>query len=262
MMSTMNEKNKVIAIETSGHIGSVAAACGDNFLQEKEFSAPLRHTTELMPKLDELCKELNWKPADIDQIYVSGGPGSFTGIRIAITCAKTIAYALKTPVVVVPSIDAQTLNADQASQETAEEIRYVAVVLEAGRGQVFTAVYEKIQAEPDDSSDADYVPGYRTLIDRQLMTPAELLEKAPRPLHILGEGINYHRQKLIADQVILLDKKYAQPHASHVFRCGQLRARAGLFLGSDGQPTIEGVTPIYMRRPEAVEKWEERQGKS
>ena len=257
----MNETTRIVAIETSGHIGSVAVACGDKFLAEREFSAPLRHTTELMPKLDELCKDMSWLPGDIDHMYVSGGPGSFTGIRIAITFAKTVAFAQKTSVVVVPSIDAQALNADAAIEDTAEDIRYVAVVLEAGRGQVFTAVFEKIQDKSGDSSDSGYVPSYRTLIDRQLMTPAELLEKAPRPLHILGEGINYHREKLVADGVILLDKKYAQPHAGHVYRCGWLRAKAGLFLGTDGQPTVEGVTPIYMRRPEAVEKWEERQGR-
>ena len=87
------------------------------------------------------------------------------------------------------------------------------------------------------------------------MTPAELLDKAPRPLFLIGEGINYHRDQLSADRVTVLDDKYWQPRASFVHRCGYLRAGAGMFAD------VERLEPMYMRRPEAVEKWEQLHGK-
>ena len=103
----------------------------------------------------------------------------------------------------------------------------------------------------------DLLPGFRTRIPPTVMSPAELLSRTGRPLYLLGEGLKYHRRELApeGEKVIWLEKKYHQPRAANVHRLGRLRARAGLFTETDK------LMPIYLRRPEAVEKWEKLHGK-
>ena len=62
---------RIVAIETSSRIGSVAVACGKLVLGERQFSKAMRHAVELMPAIRDLAREQGWKPGDIDQVYVS-----------------------------------------------------------------------------------------------------------------------------------------------------------------------------------------------
>ncbi|HEY3243629.1 MAG TPA: tRNA (adenosine(37)-N6)-threonylcarbamoyltransferase complex dimerization subunit type 1 TsaB, partial [Phycisphaerae bacterium] len=82
-----------LAIETSGRIGSLALAHGDRLIDVRTFSTALRHAVELMPTLDALCRQHRVAPEQVGEVYVSGGPGSFTGLRIGITVARTLAWA-------------------------------------------------------------------------------------------------------------------------------------------------------------------------
>src|SRR5712671_4542595 len=91
---------KIIAIETSSRVGSVALAEGPRLVAERTFetqtepaTADLRHGRELIPTLSALCREQGWRPSDISQCHVSIGPGSFTGLRVAVTFARTAALA-------------------------------------------------------------------------------------------------------------------------------------------------------------------------
>ena len=87
------------------------------------------------------------------------------------------------------------------------------------------------------------------------MTPAELLARAPRPLHLLGEGIDYHRAELgIGPDVIELPRESWPPRADAVLRIGRPLALAGRFT-----PPGDAI-PIYIRRPEAEEVWDRRHG--
>ena len=203
----------------------MAAALSGQLLSEQAFTDKLRHAAELLPTIIKLCDDQNWRPSDIEHLYISVGPGSFTGIRIAATLAKTLAFALNTKIVAVPSIEAQALNADLAENQLALGIKYIAVVLEAGRKQIFSAIFERVSTKSDDSvkslnrpqkygltdwnqcrfelmtptpesqSVGALLPGFRTVIPQAVITPDELLAKAPRPLFLIGEGINYHRDE-------------------------------------------------------------------
>ena len=248
----MNRNPRIIAIETSSRLGSVAVADGPNLLAEESFTGDLRHGAELLVTMDRLCNCQGWKPTDIDHLYISAGPGSFTGIRIAVTVAKAFAFAHPgVRIVSVPSIGARALNAERAGREQGVDIKTVAVVLEAGRKQIFTAVFETVR--PPAASE-EFVPGLRTLIEQTVMAPADLLAHTGRPLYLLGEGLDYHRDELTADRVFWLDESYWPGRAGYVLRCGYLRACAGLFAQPDE------LTPMYLRRPEAVEKWEQLHG--
>jgi tRNA threonylcarbamoyladenosine biosynthesis protein TsaB len=246
---------KIMAIETSSALGTVAVAIDDNLLLERPFTAGLRHAGELLPTMRDLCREVGWQPGDIDELYVSVGPGSFTGVRISVTAAKTMAFALGTKIVAVPSTDALVLNSEEAGQKN-YGTGQMAVVLEAKRAMIYAAVYKKVKREEkfleNDKKKpvTSFVPDFDVVIEPCVTTAKELLEQTDRPLVMLGDGLKYQGEKLLTDGVLGLDEQYWQPRAANVLRCGRLRSSAGLYTEPDR------LVPIYLRRPEAVERWE------
>src|SRR4051794_28046931 len=123
---------RALAIETSGRIGSIALAEDSSILAEEQFAHGLKHAAEILPMIDRLCRAQGWRPRDLDHLYVSAGPGSFTGLRIGITLAKTLALATGVKLVAVPSVRVLAENAPaQAS--------HLILVLDAKREQIFTA---------------------------------------------------------------------------------------------------------------------------
>lgn len=259
MKSAMNENKHIVAIETSGRIGGVALARGSQLLCEKQFTGDQQHTSQLFPLLDELCRQQNWRPDQIDELYVSVGPGSFTGLRVGITAVKTLAYAREIKVIAVPSTDVLAMNFNADLTETVRDIQNVAVVMDAKRQQVYAAVYSRLDLNNGNSSSVDaatgaFIPGFKEIVPPTVIKPDELLAQTLRPLAILGEGLRWHREQLTDQDVYALDESYWQPLARNVHRCGLLRAEAGLYAQADQ------LTPLYLRRPEAVEKWEQLHG--
>ena len=93
----------LLAIETSGRIGSVALGFGDRVAQVRTFSTTHHHAVELLLTADALCREHGVSPGSLDELYVSGGPGSFTGLRVGITFARTLAWAGRVKTVASPA---------------------------------------------------------------------------------------------------------------------------------------------------------------
>ena len=96
---------KVLGIETSGNVGGVAICENKHIIITRDFGAGMQHGKELIPAIRITLHEIGWKPADNDLIAVDVGPGSYTGLRVGVTCAKTLAYALNKPVIDVPIFD-------------------------------------------------------------------------------------------------------------------------------------------------------------
>jgi len=222
---------RALAIETSGRIGSVALVEDGIVLAEETFPHGLQHAARIVPAIDQLCKQLDWKSTDFKEIYVSAGPGSFTGLRIGITLAKTLALATGASLVAVPSVRVLVENAPA-------DASHVIIVLDAKRDQIFTASFAR---QPD---------GWNPVEPAQLSSLAEILTKSPRLVHLIGEGIPYH-QKFIPESdpgIHVVDEAHWRPQASAVARLGWQMARAGTFTD------MMKLTPIYIRRPEAEEK--------
>ena len=102
--------SRVLALETSGRTGSVALARQGTVLSEEEFPHGLKHAAGIIPIIDRMCRSAGWGPWDIDEIYVSIGPGSFTGLRVGVTVAKSLAFATGARLVAVPTMDALVRN--------------------------------------------------------------------------------------------------------------------------------------------------------
>ena len=88
-----------------------------------------------LDKISKMIDSLSLKPTDIDKIIVVNGPGSFTGIRIGITIAKTYAWALKLDIIPISALEAMSISY--------EEDTYHVPVIDARRGYVFAGIYDK-----------------------------------------------------------------------------------------------------------------------
>ena len=126
---------KTLYIDTSSSFLYAGILEDTNVLQEvkKEFGQDL--SKEALPEIDKLFKKAKLNPKDINRIVVVNGPGSFTGIRIGITIAKTYAWALNLDIITVNALEAMSISCE-------EKINHVPI-LDARRGYVFAAIYDK-----------------------------------------------------------------------------------------------------------------------
>src|SRR5438309_4833464 len=84
---------RVLILETSGRVGRVALAQGNELLGNQRLDEARRHARDLVPAVAGLLAARGWQPKDVQLVLVSRGPGSYTGLRVGITSAKTFAYA-------------------------------------------------------------------------------------------------------------------------------------------------------------------------
>jgi tRNA threonylcarbamoyladenosine biosynthesis protein TsaB len=229
---------RIVAIETTARRGGVALGCGDEVLRIKEFSANLRHAAELLVSLKDLCEQAGWRPVEVDEIYVSAGPGSFTGSRIGVTVARTLAQAVGSRIVPVPTMDVLACNALRQDPRP----QHLAVLLDAQRRQSYVALFSY--------RDDRYVGTSEVKVGK----PAELLTDRPVPCAAMGEGIAYHRQAVESLGLQILPEDLWQPRAENVFRVGRTLAKKGRYV------ELDQLIPIYVRLPEAEEKWREHHG--
>jgi len=222
---------RALPIETSSRVGSVALVEEGCVLAADTFPHGLQHAARMLPAIDSLCRSLGWTPGDLRHIYVSAGPGSFTGLRIGITLAKTLAFVSGAALVAVGSARVLVENAPP-------DARHVVIVLDAKRDQIFTASFDRV---------AD---GWAEREPAHLDRLADVLGRVPRPVHLLGEGIPHHRCFIppLDAEVLIIDESLWRPRAEMV-------AKLGWQLAQDGRFTeAMQLVPIYIRRPEAEEK--------
>jgi tRNA threonylcarbamoyladenosine biosynthesis protein TsaB len=239
-MSKTTKKTIVIAIETSGRAGSVAIGVADKMLAKTEFSGMMRHSIELFTSIQQLLTQIGKKIEDIGYIYTSTGPGSFTGIRIAVTAAKMMALASDIKVVAANTMDVlaqQTI--DDIDQKNAD-INRIGVIIDAKRKQFFIAVYEKqdnlwVKTLPDQIMAAeDFVKSYG------------MDEKSP--ITLLGEGLVYYKDQFQAPAISFTDQAFWAARAEDVYKVGTKMAEKEQFA----DPAT--MLPLYIRRPDAKVK--------
>jgi tRNA threonylcarbamoyladenosine biosynthesis protein TsaB len=230
----------VLTIETSGRLGSVALAQGDKLLAESHFSGPMRHSAEIFPAITDLLSKFSKKPNQIEHVYISVGPGSFTGLRIAVTIAKTLALANNTKIVAVDTLDC--IAANVSPQDNSQRL---GVILDAKRGQFFISVYDKTQDARRNTHDAIW----QKILPDCLMTAEEFLAQfTDKPIMLTGEGLVFYKDKFAHKNIRVLDEKFWNPSAANIHRLGRQLASQGRFA----DPLT--LTPNYIRGPDAIVK--------
>jgi tRNA threonylcarbamoyladenosine biosynthesis protein TsaB len=226
---------KVLGIETSGLVGNIAVCDVNKVVGRKSYGKNFSHGKEIISSLESLFKEVNWEPGDIDLIAVSTGPGSYTGLRVGVTCAKTLAYGLGKPVIDVPTLDVLVENVKDTSAKT------ICPVLDAKRKSVYACIYERSDNES------------RRTTDFLIITPNSLIEILPESTLIFGDGIAPYREIFTQkDLTIVEDEKLCIADAADVARLGMKRYEEGM------RCEINALAPLYLRKSEAEEQLKER----
>jgi tRNA threonylcarbamoyladenosine biosynthesis protein TsaB len=127
---------RILAIETVGTSGSVAALAAGALAVQHELPSGRRSAQALAPGIAAVLAEVGWRPSEVELVAVATGPGSFTGLRIGVTTAKAFAYAVGCQVIGVHSLAAIAARVEPACAA-------ISVVLDAQRGELFVADYTR-----------------------------------------------------------------------------------------------------------------------
>ncbi|MEP9410402.1 MAG: tRNA (adenosine(37)-N6)-threonylcarbamoyltransferase complex dimerization subunit type 1 TsaB [Candidatus Brocadia sp.] len=230
---------KVFGIETSGNIGGIAVCENKHIITAKDFGG-MQHGKELVPTIKSAFSEIDWTLKDIDLIAVNVGPGSYTGLRVGVTCAKTLAYALNKPVIDVPIFYIIMENYPVNSIP-------VCPVLDARRNHVYACIYGPASHEQG-------LEGIwrKRMSEFLVIQPEKLLSLLPRPVIIFGDGVLPYKDIFHQKDIFIDKEEWAIPKAEYVALIGERMFESG------HRCDINKLLPLYLRQAEAIEK---REGK-
>jgi tRNA threonylcarbamoyladenosine biosynthesis protein TsaB len=229
---------KVLAIDTSNYALGIALTEADKIIGEYITNMKKNHSVRVMPAIEQLLKDCETTPSELDKIVVAKGPGSYTGVRIGVTIAKTLAWTLKIPLSGVSSLEVLAANG-----------RYfdglISPLFDARRGQLYTGLYRY------DNNRIKTVVQDINILDTEW---AEQLSQYKEKILFVGTDVEIHQGAL---QKVLGDMAEFSPIQLFNPRPGELA-----FLGMD-KPTedIHHFVPNYVRMAEAEAKWLEQQEK-
>ncbi|MFH1454530.1 MAG: tRNA (adenosine(37)-N6)-threonylcarbamoyltransferase complex dimerization subunit type 1 TsaB [Armatimonadota bacterium] len=170
----------ILAIESTTNLCSVALGKDGKIIGELHEDIPQRQLTWLMPAVDKLLKENGVEYPDINYIAVTNGPGSYTGLRLGIITAKTIAQVLDIPVIAYNTLEALAYNA-----ETQDTVIYP--MLDAKKKQIYSA--KMVKEGKYLKSESDY----------RAYTPSELIEeinKSSKEVVLLGTALHTYKEDI------------------------------------------------------------------
>lgn len=133
---------KIILIETSTALCSVALAENGTVTAYRESSAPKAHASLTAVFVQEVLAERGLSLDDCDAVCVSMGPGSYTGLRVGVSTAKGLCFGSGKPLLAVGTLDTLVAQAASAEEAGANEYRYIVPMIDARRMEVYAAVFE------------------------------------------------------------------------------------------------------------------------
>lgn len=237
---------RVLAIDTSGLVASVALVEDDVLRAEFTTNDKKTHSQTLLPMLEQLRQMISLELDTIDVIAIAAGPGSFTGLRIGSATAKGLGLALGKPLVEVPTLEGLAYNLYGTD-------KLVCPMMDARRNQVYTGLYEYIPALPGQTSVARAEVSYelRVLRDQCAVDVAEIVEECNRlgrEVIFLGDGVPVFSNRL--KELMKLPYGFAPAHMN--------RQRAAAFAPLAMQYLKEGKgiaardhAPEYLRPSQA-----------
>lgn len=131
---------KLLAIDTSNQVMSIAVLENQQLIGELTTNLKRNHSERLMPAIDALMKEVSVDIEEIDRIVVARGPGSYTGLRIGVTTAKTLAWTLQKDLVGISSLKVMAANVLPTNE-------YIVPLMDARRGNIYTGLYQFVDGE-------------------------------------------------------------------------------------------------------------------
>lgn len=225
----------VLGIETSGSVGGVAlvekgVVLGESLLTNRG----RRHAQALTAEMAALFQETQRVPSACQGVAVSIGPGSFTGLRIGVVCAKTFAYAVGCQLTAVDTLLA-------IAEESPREITRLTVIADAQRGDLYVGKYVR-ETEHWIREGTIAIPPARAWC-----------ETVSNSETVAGPGLDRWEQELLGRCQVLPELRV--PKASTICEIGERQFRAGETADA------WGLEPYYLRKSSAEEQWELRRPK-
>jgi tRNA threonylcarbamoyladenosine biosynthesis protein TsaB len=234
----------LLGLETATFCGSVALLAGDRLVASRTLNSPATHSARLLRTIEDLLGETTTRLENLAALAVSIGPGSFTGVRIGLSVAKGLAFALDIAIVGVSTLEALAVRAGRNR-------RLICPVIDARRNETFVAAYRWPAA-------ADFP---RCALPPAVMPIERFLDRLPAARRgqclFLGDGALRYRAEIeahLGERAAFAPPHRMLPSAEEVTWLGQRRLARG---NADDPARLE---PVYIRPSDARLPASPRQG--
>lgn len=222
---------RIILIETSTSLCSVALAENGAIVAGRRSSEPRAHAAMTAPYVKEILDERGLRVSDCDAVCLSMGPGSYTGLRVGSSTAKGLCFGGGIPLLAVGTLD--VLAAQAIAEGLPEGCRYIVPMIDARRMEVYTAAY---------------APSLEAVLEPQAMILDEhsfdsLLDKG-NTLIMMGNGSDKARQVLTRDGVRFVEG--VKPVAVDMMALAEKAYREQAFID------VAYSTPLYLKEFQAI----------
>ncbi|MEG0640991.1 MAG: tRNA (adenosine(37)-N6)-threonylcarbamoyltransferase complex dimerization subunit type 1 TsaB [Clostridium sp.] len=233
---------RVIAIETSTAVASVAIVNDKKVESEIFLNYKLQHSTVLFPMIENILSSISIDMSSIDSVIVSGGPGSFTGLRIGVATAKGLVQGSERKFLGISSLDTLAYQNSTFSG-------LLCPILNALRDNVYTSLYRAVDEDVE------------KVIDYDALHIDELLEKLKDyndRIMFIGDAVELHRGKIISvlgDMAQFALPMNNCPRSSSLGVLGVHRILSGI------EDDIFTYGPLYIRKSQAEREYDIKHGK-
>ncbi|NLK27416.1 MAG: tRNA (adenosine(37)-N6)-threonylcarbamoyltransferase complex dimerization subunit type 1 TsaB [Clostridiales bacterium] len=223
---------KLIALDSSGLVASVAIVTEDAVLAEYTVNYKKTHSQTLLPMLDEIVKMAKLDLSEIDGIAIAEGPGSFTGLRIGSATAKGLGLALGKPIIPVPTLDGLAYNLFGTD-------RLICPMMDARRKQVYTGLYEYKE------------DGLHVLIEQKAAAVEDIIDEinqTGKSVIFLGDGVEVY--EAIIKEKTEVDYLFAPAHLNRQ-RAAAIGELGIQYYKQNRVQTAAEHAPAYLRLSQA-----------
>lgn len=227
---------KLIALDSSGLVASVAVVEDDILIAEYSIQYKKTHSQTLLPMLDEVRNMIELDLQQVDAVAVAAGPGSFTGLRIGSATAKGLSFAMEKPIVAVPTVDGLAYNLYGTD-------KIVCPIMDARRSQVYTGIYEFLPAEEKYCLN---------IIKRQCAVAfdeiAQELNALGREVIFLGDGVPVFKERM--KEVMQVPYTLAPAHMNRQ-RAASIGVLGSIYYAQGKAVSGAEYVPEYLRLSQA-----------
>ncbi|MCI9570508.1 MAG: tRNA (adenosine(37)-N6)-threonylcarbamoyltransferase complex dimerization subunit type 1 TsaB [Lachnospiraceae bacterium] len=230
---------RILGIESSSMTASVALVDSGITMAEYTVNFKKTHSQTLLPMIHQMVSLLEIELSTIDAIAVSGGPGSFTGLRIGSATAKGLGFALNKPLIHIPTLDATAYNLFGASG-------LICPIMDARRNQVYTGIY-RFERE------------FEVVMEQAAMEIGELLSRlnaCGERVIFLGDGVPVYEDRIREQMVQPFDFAPANDNRQ---RAASVAALGAVYYTAGKFETAAEHKPDYLRKSQAEREREEKE---
>lgn len=224
----------ILGIDTATMQASCAIGGHEGVLAAAQSSKGRRHAEHLVPAIEFICGQAQIELSELSVIAVDIGPGLFTGLRVGIATAKSLAHALNVPMIGVSSLDLLAFPVRFSS-------RLIVAAVDARRGELYWATYRQVPG------------GVQRLSEPSVGSPDEVISElmaSGEEILMVGDGaVRYATEFEALPKLEFADLGLAHPAATSLVQLAHARALREEFAPASS------IDPLYLRKPDAEINW-------